>query len=47
MLKGEQVKSVPFEKVRDIKLVVNERALREQGMQYNLRALSLVDQIIP
>jgi putative ABC transport system substrate-binding protein len=47
LLKGEQVKNVPFEKVRNIKLVVNERVLREQGVQYNQIALSLVDQIIP
>ncbi|QWK19795.1 MAG: ABC transporter substrate-binding protein [Hydrogenobacter thermophilus] len=46
LLKGEQVKDVPFEKVRNIKLVINQKALRELGIPYDPQIISLADQVL-
>lgn len=46
LLKGEKVKDIPFEKVKNLRLVINEKTLREQRIPYDSRAISLADQVL-
>ncbi len=45
LIRGENVEDVPFEKVRDVKLVINQRTMRELGYSSSHMSFS-ADQVV-
>ncbi len=45
ILMGERVENVPFQRVSKIKLVVNQRTIRELGYELKEQAIALADQV--